>query len=85
MIFLLSLADRPINPNMNSFDAIIFTLLGIIGLYMAITNKKTTMWSSSKGDRLGKKISQAGYARLVNLLIGVLCLAAGIFIFLKSK
>jgi threonine/homoserine/homoserine lactone efflux protein len=70
---------------MNSFDSIILILLGIIGLYMAITNKKTTMWSSTRGDRLGRKISEAGYARIVNLLIGILCLAAGVFIFLKSK
>jgi uncharacterized membrane protein len=70
---------------MNSFDAILFFILGGIGLYMGFTNKKTTMWSSFVGRSQDKRWIREDYVKIVNIVSGVVCVIIGGVILFKSK
>jgi uncharacterized membrane protein len=70
---------------MNSFDAALFFILGGIGLYMGFTNKKTTIWSSFSSNKQGKRWIREDYAKIINIVTGLVCVIVGCLIFFKRR
>ena len=70
---------------MNAFDAVLFFILGGIALYMGFTNKKTTIWSSFLGRNQRERWSGGNYARLINIVTGLVCVIIGGLIIFRGK